>query len=44
VESLAAERDGLAKVLVDLEARLKESDSRLEESEGCQGEGGQTRA
>ena len=32
VESLATERDGLAKVVVELEARLKESESRLEES------------
>ena len=30
---MAAERDELAKVVVDLEARLKESKSRLEESE-----------
>ena len=33
VESLATERDGLAKVVVDLEARLKESESKLEASE-----------
>ena len=33
VESLAAEKDRLAKVVADLEARLKESKSRLEESE-----------
>ena len=33
VESLAIERDGLAKVVVDLEARLKESESKLEASE-----------
>ena len=32
VESLATEKDGLAKVVVDLEARLKESETRLEES------------
>ena len=33
VESLAVEKDRLAKVVADLEARLKESMSRLEESE-----------
>jgi len=33
VESMVAEKDGLAKVVADLEARLKESKSRLEESE-----------
>jgi len=30
---MAAKKDGFAKVVVDLEARLKELESRLEESE-----------
>jgi len=32
VENTAAKKDELAKVVVDLEVRLKESESRLEES------------
>lgn len=33
VESIVVEKNELAKVTVDLKARLKESESRLEESE-----------
>ena len=33
VESIAVERDGPSKVVIDLEAQLKESEYRLEESE-----------
>lgn len=33
VEIIAVEKDELAKVVVDLEVQLKESESRLEESE-----------
>jgi len=33
VESVAAERERLVKIFFDLEAQLKESESRLEESE-----------
>ena len=33
METMAAEKNGLAKVIVDLEAQLKDWESRLEEFE-----------
>ena len=35
VENMAAEKDGLAKRITELETPLRESKSRLEESEQC---------